>query len=261
MAAADGSPQADRARVRLEQMRDVTVREMRRLLSRLDTAPGSSKLTADKAALATVARTRVAIVTELRARGGLVVDAAEQASADAAQTVADKVDLGKFNAETAKDIGRLVSGQADEVLKTFGAAEESIGQAMRAAVSTAAPIDDLIDEVAQVVETTYLRAMAAVDAAVMASGRLVMLQAGEEMAEELGTTTVYKVVGPTDGKTRPWCREHVGNAYTRRALDGDDNGERQPKPVSAMLGGYNCRHSLAPMTLEEAQAEGLEVRQ
>lgn len=261
MAAADGSPQADQARARLEELRRLTVREMQRLLSRLDTDQGSSKLSGDKAALATVARVRVAIVTELRARGGVVIDTTEQHAAQAAQAVADGVDLGPFNADTARDIGRLVSGQADEVTKTFEDGAAEIGKAMRAAVATAAPIDDLVDEVARVIDTTYLRAQAAVDAAVMASGRLVMLQAGEDMAEEVGTITVYKVVGPTDGKTRPWCAEHVGNAYTRRALDGDDNGEKQPKPVSAYLGGYNCRHSLAPMTLEEAQAEGLEVRQ
>lgn len=261
MAAADGSPQADQARARLEELRKLTVREMQRLLSRLDTEQGGSKLVSDKQALATVARVRVAIVTELKARGGVVVDAAEQHAAQAAQAVADSVDLGAFNADTAKDIGRLVSGQADEVLKTFEEGAAEIGKAMRAAVATAAPIDDLIEEVARVIDTTYLRAMAAVDAAVMASGRLVTLQAGEDMAKELGAVTVYKVVGPSDGKTRPWCREHVGKAYTREALDGDDNGENQPKPVSATLGGFNCRHSLAPMTLEEARADGVEVHQ
>lgn len=259
MAAADGSPQADKARARLEELQRLTVREMQRLLARLDTERGGSELISDKQALATVARVRVAIVTELRTRGGVVVQETERAVAEAAQAVANGVDLGAFAAETANDIGRLTSGQADEVLKTFENGADEIGRAMRAAVSTAAPLDELVNEVAQVVQTTYLRAMAAVDAAVMASGRLVLLQAGEEMAKELGTLTVYKVVGPKDGKNRPWCSAHVGKAYTRQALDADDNGEGQPKPVSAYLGGIGCRHSLAPMTANEAKADGIEV--
>lgn len=261
MAATDGSQQADRARARLEQLRRIVNDEIRRLLLRLDTERGGAGLISDKQALATVSRVRAAIVAELRARGGAVLTETEQAAAEAAQEVADANDLGAFNARTANDISRLVSGQADDILATFDEAARAVGAAMRSAVSSAAQIDQLVDEVARIVDNTFLRAMAAVDAAVMASGRAVTLQAGEEMAKELGTVVVYQYLGPTDQKTRPFCRAHVDRAYTREALDREDNGDGQPKPVSAYLGGYNCRHSLAAMTIEEAKADGIEVTQ
>lgn len=259
MAGADGSIQADEVRARLEKLRELTNAEISRLLMRLDTERGGAELLSDKQALATVSKVRAQIVRLLEERGGAIITQTELAAADAASAVADGVDLGAFSPRTTQDIARLVGAQSDDIVATFGDASRAVGEAMRAAASSGAQIHELIDEVAQVVDTTYLRAMAAVDAAVMASGRAVVLQAGEDMGAELGTITVYRYLGPDDGKARPFCRSHVDKAYTRAALDSEDNGPNQPKPVSQYLGGYNCRHSLVALTLEEAQARGVEV--
>jgi hypothetical protein len=73
---------------------------------------------------------------------------------------------------------------------------------------------------------------------------------------------VYGYGGPIDRITRQFCRDHATattkQVYTRAALNRLTN-PGQPGPVSVYLGGYNCRHSLQPMTREQATAKGYEV--
>lgn len=78
-------------------------------------------------------------------------------------------------------------------------------------------------------------------------------------AEAAPGSWVFVYVGNDDRLTRPFCDRCLGQAWTREALDRLDNGPGQPKPVSIALGGYNCRHSLAPMLLQVAQARRLKI--
>lgn len=60
--------------------------------------------------------------------------------------------------------------------------------------------------------------------------------------------------GPDDNKTRPFCRARVDKVYTLAELRKMDNG--QGLPVEQYLGGYNCRHHLAPVDLATAKELG-----
>lgn len=258
MAGADGSVQADRARADLERLRQMLNKELRDLLLRLDTESGESTLARGRDALATAQRTRAQVMQLLERAGTVVVDVAEQATVDAALAVAKDVELGDFNPEAGVALEQIVKGQLDEVTKTFGDGAERVRRAVTVATTTGAPLSELIDEVAQAVDTTFLRAQAAVDSAVMGAGRYVTLRAADGVGVD-GDPIVFLIVGPRDGKVRDWCRAHVGKAFSEDALDRDDNGAGQPKPASVYLGGYNCRHSLAPMLSSQAVAEGIEV--
>lgn len=63
-------------------------------------------------------------------------------------------------------------------------------------------------------------------------------------AQDLGLDR-FLYVGPDDSVTRPFCQERVGNIYTMDQISEWDNG--QGLPASIYLGGYNCRHRLAPV--------------
>lgn len=52
----------------------------------------------------------------------------------------------------------------------------------------------------------------------------------------------YQYVGPLDGKTRDFCKKHLGEIKTLAEWDTLGNG--QIEPVSIYLGGFNCRHKL-----------------
>lgn len=258
MAAADGSAAADAARVHLERIRDALNAEVRRLLLALDTERGGQALVSDKQALATAVRVRQQVLTLLEQRGGAVVDEMERAMAQAAQEVARSVDLGPFDADAMKTLEEIARGQTDEVITTFRDGRARIGVAMRAGLTTQAELGELIDQVAREIETTFAKAQSAVDAAIMGAGRSVTLRAGSDAASEAGEPVVFRVVGPSDGKTRDFCRAVVGRCFSADALERLDNGD-QPRPVSIYLGGYNCRHSLAPMLLSDAEAAGYDV--
>lgn len=57
-----------------------------------------------------------------------------------------------------------------------------------------------------------------------------------------GSDALFLYAGPADVRLRPFCRERVGKVYSRREIDGWDNGQL-PNPF-VTLGGYNCRHAL-----------------
>jgi hypothetical protein len=111
----------------------------------------------------------------------------------------------------------------------------------------------VVEEVRARLATTYLRASAAVDAAIMAAGRRAVMSAAREVEGELGLVYVY--VGPKDDKNRPFCRQWVGKAVSDPS--GLDNG--QGLPVDDYAGGYRCRHSWAPTPVETAVREGIKV--
>jgi hypothetical protein len=56
--------------------------------------------------------------------------------------------------------------------------------------------------------------------------------------------TQYIYVGPNDDRTRPFCREHIGQIKTEAEWNALDNG--QINPVFLYCGGYNCRHAIVP---------------
>lgn len=256
--AADGSLYADEARRRVEDIHDAVVAEVRRLATQLDTKKGSAELDTDREALATAERVRQQIVEVMRRRGiaevSNVVDAAAFALAEAA---AEDSKLGDFTPEMEHTVERLISGQLDEIAAAFGEAEDEIGKAMRVATATSAPLGELIDDVAARLDVAFYQAETVVDAAVRACGRRVVVDSTKETAAAEGTEWVFKMVGPLDKKTREFCKGLVGKCVRADDIDSLDNGT--DLPAADFCGGYNCRHSWAPMPIQDAVDDGLTI--
>lgn len=253
MAAADGSPHADKARAQLEDLRRVLNGEIRRLLLRLDTAPGEESLLATKEALATSAEVRRQVLEKLRGIVPVVTSLTEEQAAAAAEAVAEGLDFGDFTPDQVQALERIVNGQMDEVARLLGDGSQEIAAAMRIGTQTGADLGDLIEEVERVLDTSFVRAQSAVDAAIMGAGRSVTVTA-VKAANADGEALGFRLVGPMDSKTRPWCREvlRAGETITLAELEQLDNGTALP--ASTFAGGYGCRHSWAPVPLDE---EGL----
>lgn len=81
-------------------------------------------------------------------------------------------------------------------------------------------------------------------------------QTSTQAAEALPGEAIYLYAGPDDSATRPFCKKLVGKAITEGDLKKLKNG--QGLPVKSYGGGYNCRHSLIPITMEYAAAAGIE---
>ncbi len=165
---------------------------------------------------------------------------------------------GGFAASAGPEIDAIVSGQTAGVAASFRWAHDTIRAAIDRGIATSARMEDLIDALAVAIDTSFARASSAVDTAIIGAGRAVVVRHAERAGAESGEEMVFKYVGPRGGNIRPFCKEHVGHVFTRAALDRLDNGRSQPKPVSTFLGGYNCRHSLAPLVRADLD-EGVDV--
>jgi hypothetical protein len=66
-------------------------------------------------------------------------------------------------------------------------------------------------------------------------------------ADEAGLEN-FIYVGPKDGITRPFCRKLVGKVLSKKQIIKLDNGQPSSGPPLTAGGGYNCRHSWAPVS-------------
>lgn len=252
--------QADRAIALLEEIRAALSRQIETLVARLATEPGTGALAKDKVALANATKVRQQVFAAMQKLGvEPALTVAEERSAAAAREAARAVNLGTFEPDTVGMLDKIVSGQLDEVTATFKEAEAQIARAMRIGTTTGAPLNELIREVGATIDASFSKAQAAVDSAVMGANRLVRFEAGEKAADASGEEYVYLYEGPDDAKIRPFCKAHIGRAYTKAALERMDAGSNQPGPVRIFLGGYRCRHMLVPMSIVDALDEGIEV--
>ncbi len=84
----------------------------------------------------------------------------------------------------------------------------------------------------------------------------------KDQANELNLET-FVYVGPVDAKTRPFCLELAGGAFTREEIEDFDNG--QTGDTFSDGGGFNCRHTWSPVPrdvyneLKEQPNEGQDI--
>lgn len=76
------------------------------------------------------------------------------------------------------------------------------------------------------------------------------------VAAEAAGINHYLYVGPLDGITRAFCRELVGKTFTQTQVQALRNSQIEPPLVRG--GGYNCRHSWAPVSEELIESAGLD---
>lgn len=254
---------------RLAILRAALMAEIEGYLRRLATSDGN--LVATKEALANARAIRSQVLSLMREEGMPVTIATAEAKAmdavDAAlrgMMPAPSVrDFGTstratFEAEARDSIERTVSGLLDEVAGVFRDGAQQMRLAIDRGLNTSAPLESVIEDVRQAMGTTFLQASAAVDMAVRGAGQRVLIDMAERGAEAVGEEVAFLYLGPEDGKTRDFCDRHVGKVYTRAAMKRLDNGTGIPVEVSR--GGFNCRHSWSPISIEDAVAEGYEVR-
>lgn len=102
-------------------------------------------------------------------------------------------------------------------------------------VTGARPVDDLLDDLTDVLDAGRAVAQRVYDSAVSTYAQQVALGPSTGSPDE-----VFVYVGPVDSKTRPFCLERVGRAYTRAEIDDMDNG--MLPAVLMSRGGWQCRH-------------------
>ena len=248
---------ADAALIDLERVRSALLREAKRLVLKLDTKRGSAQLSTDREAAANalaVARELDQLLSEAGVRS--VQKLTESAAIKALQEVAGP---SAIPASAAKELQAIVDGQTAEVAKVFGAAASEMRQLLAVATTStnAISLADLEEAVAAKLDATISKARPAIDAAVMGAGRFATVFATEQASDAEGFDFVYLFEGPLDKTTRPFCRQHLGKAYTKAALDRLRNG--QLEPVSTFCGGYNCRHDLTPLLVATARRQGVEI--
>jgi hypothetical protein len=267
VAADDALPYESAANARLQRIKEALMQEIIERLQRLDQADG--KLSSEAAALANAARIRGQVIDLMREAGApvatstgedAVMDAVAAALASSAPVPSeDNGGMLGFSVEPdAKDsIARSVSGVLDQVAGSFGDGAMVMRRAIDVGVNTSSPLQDVIAEVSQALDTTFVQAETAVDTAIRGAMRMATVQQAERGARAAGITMVYLFTGPDDAKKRPFCREHLDKCFTMEAIDGMDNG--QGLPVRIYCGGFNCRDLWSPMTLDDAREQGYEV--
>jgi hypothetical protein len=231
-------------------------KDLERIIAKLDTDEGRLENTRHNAAQIRAIRRQVIEVAQREGMKELVKQLEKDLPKLVDEVLRDFPDLGDFNPDIKADLDRLFKGQAEEIGKLFGNAADDIALAVQDAVTGSKDISRLVSRVADKLDTSFGRAFVATDTAIRGYARTATVEQGES-AKEAGVEFVYFYGGPEDKVTRPFCDEHIGKAFTKEALDELDNG--QIGPVSAFMGGYRCRHFLAPMTVEQAEEDGIEV--
>jgi hypothetical protein len=252
---------ADAARRDLELLRQRLERELLRILSALDTERGTPALISDTDARRNAAAVFRQVEQALREQGVATI---RSIVAQRALEAIDAVAPGEsWPPNVQRELRQIVERQIADVVDVFGVAATEVRQAVNAGVTTGGNLGDLVAAVSDRMSVAFFRAQAAVDSSIMAVGRRAVVSAAEAAAKEAGADVVYAYVGPTDGKNRPFCAVWMGREDgQRKAVTADymrtlDNG--QGLSVADYCGGYNCRHSWAPIPRDRAVAAGFKV--
>ena len=175
-----------------------------------------------------------------------------------------------FAPDVAQEIDQAISGRFKELSEAFGNMSEDVNKALMRGAVAGLPTEDIAQQISKQLGKSEAVGRTVTTTAIHSASRAALV----DTADETGADFVYAYVGPLDIKTRPFCRfygfpDGGGSkvAYTRdalRVMSRDPTQQNQPGgemgDVSAALGGYNCRHGLAPIFIEEAIEEGYEIR-
>jgi hypothetical protein len=192
----------------------------------------------------------------LRAAGygkalGELLDAFESIAKANEKFIRDELGAS-FSSPNLKALARLADGSVAGLLLRGEEAGAKLREILVAGANTNAPIADLIEELRAAAGVTLNQAIVEAQTQLMAFHRDGLATESQEAGIDL--FTYDGPGGDQDLITRPFCAPLVGKLVTLQDLDEMDNGDNQPKPVSRFLGGYRCRHSLSPISLEEARA-------
>jgi hypothetical protein len=148
--------------------------------------------------------------------------------------------LNPLNAFAVQDIATLFTLGDD--------AANALWRALSAYMLTDQTRTDILDKLATVLDGSRARVQTEFDTATAILGRRIEQAA----TEDLGPDQPFLYVGPIDAVTRDFCLDHVGQVFSRKAIDEMDNG--QLPDVFTTGGGYNCRHSWMAVESQELRA-------
>lgn len=215
--------------------------QIARLLGTLETATSAGILRATNADLGRALRLRTEIVTLLDRAGFAEVVAAMP---DALTPLAERLLRGRSVAASAARITPIslqtlealqVVQQADLLALGDDVAREAWRSILDGVLGTR-PVDTLADEIADQIQGSARQARTIVDTGVTVYSRQV-----RELGLDPAPGDRYLYLGPSDARTRPFCRALVGQVRTRAEISALDNG--QLPTVLLTGGGYNCRHT------------------
>jgi ribosomal protein L12E/L44/L45/RPP1/RPP2 len=259
---------ADAAIADIEKLRKIVVRDIKRVLRKIVVdGEGNIGARAELRNLTTIRTQALDMLEELGARA--VVTIAERRAATAAEDAAsilraflratDPLFDPAFLPDFDLTVQQLLTGRMQQVAQTFGIAVDEVRQAILVGTTTGAPLDDLILDVQAKINTTFKRAEATVETAVISAGRAVIAEGVQRVEQVRPGLFLLRYVGPLDRKTRPFCRKMLTGVkvHTVEAVERMSNGT--PLPVIQSCGGFRCRHAWAPITREEAQRRGFKI--
>ena len=151
--------------------------------------------------------------------------------------------LGDFAPQITDDVLDFLDGLEQEVIKSLDDTTGDLARAIRRGIVGGSQTTELLEAVARSLDTTLGRAATAIEGGIRRFNERVTL----ETARDLGFFYVY--IGPQDDKTRKYCEPRVGKVL---------NQEQADAAAANVSGRWNCRHDLAPITLDEIRREGLE---
>lgn len=142
------------------------------------------------------------------------------------------------------EIARLVARPQIQALKELhrldlldegDAVAKELWSAMARGLYVRKPADDILRDLGEVLDATDAHIATWYDTSLSIFTRQVeLLEAGDD------PETRFLYTGPDDDVTRPFCKAHVGQVYTRAEIERMDNG--QLDNVLLTGGGWNCRH-------------------
>lgn len=261
---------ADAAIADIEKLRKVVNRDIKRVLAKIVVdGDGNIAARAELRNLTTIRTQALATLEELGAR--TVVTIAERRAAIAAEDAAsilraflratDPVFDPAFLPDFDQTVQQILTGRMQQVALTFGVAVDEVRRAILVGTTTGAPLDDLILDVQAKINTTFKRAEATVETAVISSGRAVVAESVERANMVKPDLFLLRYVGPLDRKTRPFCRKILTGVkvHTVEAVQQMNNGT--PLPVLTSCGAWRCRHAWAPITRKEANRRGFTINE
>jgi hypothetical protein len=190
-----------------------------------------------------------------------VVSDALQAKRDVLGRVAEmvleeakKIDIPDEFSDTSQKVidalGEITDDQIRGVAK--GATDEAAQYLMQTVIS-GGPADGLLEKMAQTMGRRVDQARSLAEAMVAGFER----QLSVRQATEAGVKW-FAYLGPDDEITREWCGHWVGRAGTPQQFEETADmwkRDKQPMPVMAYGGGYNCRHRFVALVTKEQIAE------
>jgi hypothetical protein len=181
-----------------------------------------------------------------------LIDAFESVAAETDAAVTDRLGVS-LSAASHGGLEAFVSGAIESLIAIAGKAAERLRDVLLLAATSHMPREEALQALADAVGGRLSEARTIAETTLMAFHRKVLTTQSEDAGTDL-----FVYTGPDDDLTRPFCERHVDRVYTTGDLDDEDNGT-DLQPTSEFLGGFNCRHILSPISVEDAKQLGAEA--